>query len=356
MRAALRVCCLVGVAWAAGVSVDADSSLGEDPERNAGNSRVEERRAEKQKDRDRREAEKQRQKDMLNPPKWNAAMEDSEYGNIPRLPAHPRGDGFCSEHFLAMNACHKCEDWAAVGQRTNQLANASDGHGAFKSAHMLYLHAQKTGGSTLECATEGNPLSVRWTNMGHTTRAAVDNCIKRCTFGEGKIPPKVIVMAREPYSFWSSRYLFAKACVHAATCTAWVGITSFLGFLTYIENHGNFVAPDPHNETWVANRGTSPWEPQSFIMQEQCGKPCKYDYLLHTETMQEDWIKLMDKMGEPRTLLPHDVNPTNGAKELVVFDDAALDIIHRLDANMFEEWGYKKRAAFNLRVQTGTPH
>ena len=36
---------------------------------------------------------------------------------------------------------------------------------------MLYLHAQKTGGSTLECATEGNPLSVRWTNMGHTSRA-----------------------------------------------------------------------------------------------------------------------------------------------------------------------------------------
>ena len=56
-------------------------------------------------------------------------------------------------------------------QRANQLANSSEGHGAFKSAHMLYLHAQKTGGSTLECATEGNPLSVRWTNMGHTSRA-----------------------------------------------------------------------------------------------------------------------------------------------------------------------------------------
>merc|ERR1719310_378944 len=57
----------------------------------------------------------------------------------------------------------------------------------------------------------------------------------------------------------------------------------------------------------------------------------------------------MDKMGEPRTLLPHDVNPSKGAPELVEFDDAALDIIHRIDANMFEEWGYKKRTAFNLR-------
>jgi hypothetical protein len=60
--------------------------------------------------------------------------------------------------------------------------------------------------------------------------------------------------------------------------------------------------------------------------------------------------------GEPRTLLPHDVNPSKGAPELVEFNDAALDIIHRIDANMFEEWGYKKRTAFNLRVQTGAPH
>ena len=76
----------VACSLAAGASVDAHS-LGADPERNAGNSRVEERRAEKQRDRDRREAEKQRQKDMMNPPKWDAAKEDSEWGVIPRLPA-----------------------------------------------------------------------------------------------------------------------------------------------------------------------------------------------------------------------------------------------------------------------------
>ena len=205
MSQVARVALVLGLACslATGASVDA-GSLREDPERNAGNSRVEERRAERQRDRERREAEKQRQKDMMNPPKWDAAKEDSEWGVIPRLPAHIRSDGFCSEHFMRMNACHKCNDWAAVAQRANQLANSSEGHGAFKSAHMLYLHAQKTGGSTLECATEGNPLAVRWTNMGHTSRAAVDNCIERCTFGEGKIPPKVVVMVREPYSFCAS--------------------------------------------------------------------------------------------------------------------------------------------------------
>ena len=217
MRAALvllRVSGLIGVAWSAGLGDVTDNSLGENPERNAGNSRVKERRAERQKAADQREAEKQRMKDMMHPelvPKWDANKEDSEWGNIPRLQSHPMSDGFCSEHFMHNNACQKCNDWAAVGQRVNQLANASNGGGGFKSAHVLYLHAQKTGGSTLECATEGNPLSVRWTNMGHTSRDAVDSCIERCTFGEGTLPPKVVVMVRDPYSFCAPHSFFNRS-------------------------------------------------------------------------------------------------------------------------------------------------
>ena len=209
----LRVSCLIGVAWSAGLGGVADSSLGEDQERNAGNSRVDERRAERQKAADQRDAEKQRMKGMMHPelaPKWDAAKEDSEWGNIPRLQPHPVGGGFCSEHFMNNNACNKCHDWPAVGQRVDRLANASNGGGGFKSAHMLYLHTQKTGGSTLECATEGNPLSVRWTNMGHTNRLAVDSCIERCTFGKGTLPPKVVVMVRDPYSFCAPHGFFFK--------------------------------------------------------------------------------------------------------------------------------------------------
>ena len=142
-----------------------------------------------------------------------------------------------------------------------------------------------------------------------------------------------------------SRYLFAAACVHAASCARWYGINSFLGFLQYVDNHGNFDQDPP-------NRGKSPWEPQSFIHREQCGQPCKYDFMLHTETMQEDWIKLMDKMGEPRTLLPHDVNPS-GKGQTFEFTPEVLEIIHRIDANMFEEFGFKKRTStFQLQVES----
>ena len=54
----------------------------------------------------------------------------------------------------------------------------------------------------------------------------------------------------------------------------------------------------------------------------------------------------MDKIGEPRSLLPRLVNPSTRTKapsEALEFTSEALDIIHEIDANMFEEWGYKKR-------------
>ena len=57
---------------------------------------------------------------------------------------------------------------------------------------------QKTGGSTLECATEDQPsIGALWTNMGHTYVEFVKSCKRRCTFGG--IEPKVVVMIREPY-------------------------------------------------------------------------------------------------------------------------------------------------------------
>lgn len=131
--------------------------------------------------------------------------EDSEWGNLPRIVPHPKPpDNFCVTTHFMRDPCHKCNDWPLVQQRAQQLANAS----GFKSAPMLYLHAQKTGGSTLECATEGNPtLAPRWVNMGHTSREKVDNCIERCTFGEGEIVPKVVVMVRDPYSFCAPRVI-----------------------------------------------------------------------------------------------------------------------------------------------------
>ena len=254
----------------------------------------------------------------------------------PRLVPHPNHDGGvpggCSNHWLGGKACWRCGTPLVRDAAAARQANYS----AWKSATFLYPHAQKTGGSTLECATEHNALFPRWINLGHTNRNVVEHCREACTFGEQA--PKLVVMIRDPYDFWASRFLFAWDCKYAKTCTSAFNIKDFLGFL-------KFVKMRLHWGNGTLGSGHSPWEPQSQLHEQHCGKPCKHDFLFHTETMQDDWFALMDKIGANRTLLPQTVNPSPHGPQApaIHFTSEALDIIHLIDANMFEEWGYKKR-------------
>ena len=118
-----------------------------------------------------------------------AKEEAAALERLPRLKAHPIGNPpFCAHHFRGERACAACSDPTKRRQAKRR-----------KQAHLLFLNTPKSGGSALECATEGNPLGARWTNMGHTTQKAVASCMKACTFG-GR-PPKVVVMVRDPYDY-----------------------------------------------------------------------------------------------------------------------------------------------------------
>ena len=117
------------------------------------------------------------------------AKEEATLEGLPRLKAHPIGDTpFCAPQSLGERACAACSK-DSVRRRAKR----------HNKAHLLFLNTQKTGGSALECATEGNALSSRWTNMGHTTQEAVAACMSACTMG-GRVP-KVVVMVRDPYDF-----------------------------------------------------------------------------------------------------------------------------------------------------------
>ena len=262
------------------------------------------------------------------------AKEAAAIEGLPRLQAHLIGTSpLCAPQNLGAGACAACTKDPMVRQRAKR----------HQRAHLLFLNTPKSGGSALECATQGNPLGPRWTNMGHTTQKAVAACMTACTFG-GR-PPKVVVMVRDPYDYWRSRYLFAHECQLAARCTQEFGIDSFLGYLRYIEAKGDF----PNGA------GTSPWMPQSYLLRQQCGQPCRHDHLFHTSSMQADWLALMNEIGAPRTLLPLPANLTrmspcrgqggenNKCTPPTVFSLEVLRIIHRIDANMFDEWGYTKR-------------
>lgn len=73
-------------------------------------------------------------------------------------------------------------------------------------AHLLYLHVEKTGGSSIECATQHQFLVERgfFTNLGHTSRSVADGCRGTCAH-EGE-RARTVITVREPYAWWRSLY------------------------------------------------------------------------------------------------------------------------------------------------------
>lgn len=165
-----------------------------------------------------------------------------------------------------------------------------------------------------------------WNNMGHTWQAAVAACQLRC---KGS---KIVVSVREPYQYYRSAYTYAFRCSYSDTCTS----GTFKEFM-----HG-------------VSRGEI--RSQSSSIHGMCGHAatfCKYDHVIHTETMLEDFVAILDHYGLERQGLPH-ANPTgDGGKRQpgpTIFDAEIVEIINRVEARMMHEFGYHTRKApFELK-------
>ena len=85
-------------------------------------------------------------------------------------------------------------------------------------------------------------------------------------------------------------------------------------------------------------------------LERHCGRPCRYDYLLRTESLAADWLRLVEALGLPRHALPR-VNEANdlgrwGKAPATEHTAGTIRFVNRAEAPVFEEFGYSMRQPF----------
>ena len=239
---------------------------------------------------------------------------------------------FCSMHWCFHRCCRNCTapPAAAAGR-----------------PHLLYLHTEKTGGTSIECATAHTlvPLGA-FSNMGHAHVGSVAHCRQRCTFGG--VRPRVVVSVRDPYAFYRSLFVYAWACRNAAVCIPPEGPATSDTFANFIRwcNLSHYV-----NATVLPERMLR--ASQAAYVRRACGKPCVHDEVLRVETLDSDWLRLLHKYRLPLVGLPR-VNPTakalaaprwpeRGPPPRTIFTREVLAIINEVEADIFDQFKYTRR-------------
>ena len=243
-----------------------------------------------------------------------------------------RPDGYCTDQDCGKSCC---------------LTGCGVAPGA--THHVLYMHTEKTGGASIECATQAWQAAGWWTNMGHTTLPQVQACEGRCA---RSIQVARVLSVRDPYAYWQSVYRFA-----------WHGqgewLSSWLSWhtleWTLHQQRTGILRTFSHFMQWVEGEtellGDAHGLSQSSRVFSACGDPCEYDVLLRTENLTAGWRELVQTYQLPKMALPH----LNGALNVTFDDDPpapsvelvpdVVGIINRIDAPIFDRFGYTRRPA-----------
>ena len=231
---------------------------------------------------------------------------------------------FCSEHWAIT------EPWVD-GLPVQCQAPCSAPPGA---PHAMFMHIEKTAGSTIECAWQSASDNGLVDLLGHMAplpsicadvRAA---CASRCE--AVGVPIMWMMAVRDPYSYWGSVYQYAWKCLFGAcgSTESQAALTDDLMGINCIRgvNSGsgpgcvaaNTSVPLAQQQgklrsfatflEHVASGGTSMWRTsisETARIQTKCGEPCRVDEVLRQERLTEDWEALLRKYpGLPQVALP----------------------------------------------------
>lgn len=196
--------------------------------------------------------------------------------------------------------------------------------------------------------------------MGHLKDPhAIEPCKRKCA--HSNTPTAVVLTVRDPYDYWVScyKYAYEYACgpneimsgeaifLHANHRACLGGGAKGQGVLKSFENFMEYVG----SPAFVHDGGTTGhggWTLTSRI-RHACGQPCKFDFLLHTETLTRDWERMLRHFNLPHVALQHDNDSGAsdgslwGAAPRAVYTAKTRRVVNALEAEIFDEFGYKMR-------------
>lgn len=148
--------------------------------------------------------------------------------------------------------------------------------------HFLYIHVQKTGGSSIECAWQAAADAGKIDLLGHSSHDVHDECAARCE--AAGVPTRTLITVRNPYDYWASLYRYTWQCIYgdcgsasasfvAADPTAHVHL--HVKWLPPSQQHGVLHTFTSFLEYANASTMFAPYFSQGHHIKTECGEPCR---------------------------------------------------------------------------------
>ena len=203
---------------------------------------------------------------------------------------------------------------------------------------VIYMHVEKTGGTSIECASVPLHQAGQWLNLGHTSDARVQSCrVHQCSAASR------VVSVRDPYSFYTSRYNYAKSMKQADGYSD--ALYNNMRDIFTVQERNHILTNFSTFFHWFTTDDKVAYLRQSETIRRSCGDPCVYDELLRTETLGDDYESLLQAHGLHGPLLQHR-NPSQPYADprSTMFTCEMIRTVARVEAPLFSQFGYTQRA------------